>query len=59
MYTRTLVEHLSSCTREYNDIEFAAVDPDQTCAVPLVFADFFDFSIEPEPDKTDKSGFPE
>lgn len=53
------MEHLSSCTREYNDIEFAAVDPDQTCAVPLVFADFFDFSIEPEPDKTDKSGFPE
>ena len=42
------MEHLSSFTREYNDIEFAAVQPDQTCAVPLIFANYSDFSIEPD-----------
>lgn len=41
------MEHLSSLTREYNDIEFAMVKPDQTCPVPLVFANYSDFSIEP------------
>ena len=42
------MEHLSSLTREYNDIEFAVVQPDQTCAVPLIFANYSDFSIEPD-----------
>lgn len=42
------MEHLSSYSREYNDIDFAVVAPDQTCAVPLIFADYIDFSIEPD-----------
>lgn len=46
--TRTLVEHLSSRTREYNDVEFAIAQPDQMCTVPLVFASFSEFSIEPD-----------
>ena len=46
--TRTLVEHLSSHTREFNDVEFATVQHDKACAVPMNIAASKEFSIEPD-----------